>query len=638
MAGTIIQERNAFQSEVPILISKVFNAHAPKIIEVIFKHYVQTNVIQVHPMTTTSTDTTSSAELQQQMYLRMNSNFQDQANDLTLWDLLKHEDAPPEGEKRVKRHKTSKRSKSVKDKPNTSLIYLKRKDEKRVMYLVENVKFCDATLGKVLNEVKLRIFQNQFWKKPPRLGSVPCLPSQKLATHPLSEGVKHKTTLMGVPLSHSHWKSTMAGALHQYLAGLTLVDRLSLDYGLHPLNVDADVLKMAKYVKDYKIILVYVEHRSSIFVTPKKGVSIAVDNHLRKGPIEIDSSPNPSSYVEAPIVVECADDPFEDLDEILGDYAYIRKQITGNEITGKQLVVHVGNSSTINDVLDLEMLSETQEVGLFGKFKEIEVDANNESKKESDTEGDYTSGSDSDDSDNDLKYDEVFDDDEHIVEDVHEDDLDVINYDSFNSNLDNGIDFERGIHLRFQLNNKAEPIFRQSQMKWKLTGIPCKHVVAAIYNMSKNSVGVAIPEQWVHAVYKLETWAHVYSFKVNPCNGREIWLVVEAKTVMASARQAIGARTVSCQACGASNVASQSGGFSRPIAAQSTSTGARNASSQPSATSSTASQGPTQHSAGPRQGFEEPRLGFLEVFLDWVIGNWARYRGSYKAWNWRELL
>ncbi|GKF74399.1 hypothetical protein Tco_0220731, partial [Tanacetum coccineum] len=66
-----------------------------------------------------------------------------------------------------------------------------------------------------------------------------------------------------------------------------------LDYGMHPLNIDTDVLEMAKYVKDNKIILVYVEHGSSnvdssIFITPKKGVAIAVDNHLRKAPIEID--------------------------------------------------------------------------------------------------------------------------------------------------------------------------------------------------------------------------------------------------------------------------------------------------------------------------------------------------------------
>ncbi|GJU62499.1 hypothetical protein Tco_1244334, partial [Tanacetum coccineum] len=71
-----------------------------------------------------------------------------------------------------------------------------------------------------------------------------------------------------------------------------------------------------------------------------------------------------------------------------------------------------------------------------------------------------------------------------------------------------------------------------STMKWELTGIPCKHVVAAIYNMSENSVGVGIPEQWVHAAYRLETWAHVYSFKVNPCNGRDMWPVVESRTVI----------------------------------------------------------------------------------------------------------
>nr|GEU67579.1 hypothetical protein [Tanacetum cinerariifolium] len=56
-----------------------------------------------------------------------------------------------------------------KNKPNASLIYLNSKNEKRVMYLVEIVKFCDDTLEKVLKEVKLRIFQTKFWKKPPLL-------------------------------------------------------------------------------------------------------------------------------------------------------------------------------------------------------------------------------------------------------------------------------------------------------------------------------------------------------------------------------------------------------------------------------------------------------------------------------------
>ncbi|GJX28958.1 mutator type transposase [Tanacetum coccineum] len=371
--------------------------------------------------------------------------------------------------------------------------------------------------------------------------------------------------------------------------------RLGLDYGLYTLNVDADVLEMAKYVKDNKIILVYFEHGSSnvdsiIFVTPKKAVAIAIDNYLRKAPIEIDSSPDLASYVEGPIVVESADDPFKDLDEILG------------------------NSSTVDDVLDLQMQFETEGVGPIGKFKEVE-------------------------------HDEVFDDDEHIVEDVpvsmnnfnftadpkhdlsigaievQEHDLDVIDYDSFGSDLDDEIDYERRIQLRelrrigkqknkgldgcfisspwpgqiltavgVDANNviypvaysivkqkvrhlgvgfrtylerilgliqviafvflsaehmycvrhihenmksqfkEADPIFQSSLMlskratryivqwngghlyqvtgpyrdrcvvnmdrracscrKWELTGIPCKHDVAAIYNMSENSVGV----------------------------------------------------------------------------------------------------------------------------------------------------
>ncbi|GJZ23029.1 hypothetical protein Tco_0560488 [Tanacetum coccineum] len=212
---------------------------------------------------------------------------------------------------------------------------------------------------------------------------------------------------------------------------------------------------MAKYVKDYKIILEYVKHGSSIFVTPKKGVAIAVDNHLRNGLIEIDLTPmchrNLTKEWEQ-VTLESVDDPFEDFDEILSDYVNTREQITKDEITGKHIVVHIG-------------------VGPIGKFKEVEVDADNESEEDSNTKENYTSGSDSEDSDYDPKHDEVFDDDEHIVEDVHvsmnnfsftadpkhdlsignievqEDDLDIIDYDLFGSDLDDGIDFERRIQL-----------------------------------------------------------------------------------------------------------------------------------------------------------------------------------------------
>ncbi|GJR69044.1 hypothetical protein Tco_0015109 [Tanacetum coccineum] len=100
--------------------------------------------------------------------------------------------------------------------------------------------------------------------------------------------------LLKLEIHHGRWftptpsRAYLVDMYHQ----LMLLTLMSLDYGLHSLNVDADVLEMSKYVKDYKIILVYVEHESSIFVTPKNGVAIAVDNHLRKGPIEFDSSPD----------------------------------------------------------------------------------------------------------------------------------------------------------------------------------------------------------------------------------------------------------------------------------------------------------------------------------------------------------
>nr|GEX41016.1 hypothetical protein [Tanacetum cinerariifolium] len=98
----------------------------PKLIEELYKNYIQSNVIQVHPTTTISTEITSSADLQQQLYLKMKKSLQDQGNDLVLWEILKRkfeksstsntsgrdddihsqrhddhqeDDAPPEGEK-----------------------------------------------------------------------------------------------------------------------------------------------------------------------------------------------------------------------------------------------------------------------------------------------------------------------------------------------------------------------------------------------------------------------------------------------------------------------------------------------------------------------------------------------------------
>nr|GEW17552.1 hypothetical protein [Tanacetum cinerariifolium] len=114
-------------------------------------------------------------------------------------------------------------------------------------------------------------------------------------------------------------------------------------------------------------------------------------------------------------------------------------------------------------------------VGPMGNFKEVKVDTDNETKEES-TESDIkendTSGSALKDLDYDPKHDEVFDNDEHILEDtlvsmnnfhfnpdpkhdlstvvveVHKDDIDVIDYDSFGSHLNDRVNSERRTQLR----------------------------------------------------------------------------------------------------------------------------------------------------------------------------------------------
>ena len=67
---------------------------------------------------------------------------------------------------------------------------------------------------------------------------------------------------------------------------------------------------------------------------------------------------------------------------------------------------------------------------------------------------------------------------------------------------------------------------------WELTGIPCKHDVAAINYMNEDGKGVVVPEEWVHAAYSLETWARTYSFKINGCSSRRYWPRIESTTVI----------------------------------------------------------------------------------------------------------
>ena len=59
--------------------------------------------------------------------------------------------------------------------------------------------------------------------------------------------------------------------------------------------------------------------------------------------------------------------------------------------------------------------------------------------------------------------------------------------------------------------------------RWEISGFPCRHAVAANWNMAVNGQPVPLPEAWVDKCYWLETWKEVYSFKIQPCSGRADW-------------------------------------------------------------------------------------------------------------------
>ncbi|XP_076893465.1 uncharacterized protein LOC143545454 [Bidens hawaiensis] len=64
------------------------------------------------------------------------------------------------------------------------------------------------------------------------------------------------------------------------------------------------------------------------------------------------------------------------------------------------------------------------------------------------------------------------------------------------------------------------------------TGIPCRHVVAALWFMAASGGRVGALESWVHPVYTMNSWNLVYSFKVNPINGMTLWTKCEAPTTI----------------------------------------------------------------------------------------------------------
>ncbi|XP_022032436.1 uncharacterized protein LOC110933527 [Helianthus annuus] len=67
---------------------------------------------------------------------------------------------------------------------------------------------------------------------------------------------------------------------------------------------------------------------------------------------------------------------------------------------------------------------------------------------------------------------------------------------------------------------------------WEITGMPCRHAVAAIWNMATNGRRVGSLESWCNPIYTMGRWKQVYAFKVNPINGRSLWVQSQVPTTL----------------------------------------------------------------------------------------------------------
>ncbi|GJZ66106.1 hypothetical protein Tco_0622802 [Tanacetum coccineum] len=84
----VTRDREIAPTNVLGLISKEFTTHAPGIITDLFQKHMQNTTLNLYPTTSSSNATTSTTDIQHQLYLTTKSNPQHQAVDPELWDIL----------------------------------------------------------------------------------------------------------------------------------------------------------------------------------------------------------------------------------------------------------------------------------------------------------------------------------------------------------------------------------------------------------------------------------------------------------------------------------------------------------------------------------------------------------------------
>ncbi|GJX18271.1 hypothetical protein Tco_0219103 [Tanacetum coccineum] len=83
------EDREVSPVDISGMVFKEFAAHRPKLIEELFRKHMQNITLNLYPKIKSSTATTSSFDLQQELYLSMKTKRQDQAVDLEIWEIVK---------------------------------------------------------------------------------------------------------------------------------------------------------------------------------------------------------------------------------------------------------------------------------------------------------------------------------------------------------------------------------------------------------------------------------------------------------------------------------------------------------------------------------------------------------------------
>ena len=65
-----------------------------------------------------------------------------------------------------------------------------------------------------------------------------------------------------------------------------------------------------------------------------------------------------------------------------------------------------------------------------------------------------------------------------------------------------------------------------------MSGIPCTHAVASIWDQANNGIETGIPESYCLPVHWLTTWKEMYKFKINPVNGPQGWKKSDVPTTI----------------------------------------------------------------------------------------------------------